>query len=220
MNYRGILIVAAHHSETEAINHVLDLHNAECELLETGVGGISMAWSLHKRLASDSLPKLVINAGIAGSYVSSLKKGDMVLVASDCFADLGIDDNGSFKSIFTAGLANPDLYPFTGGRIYCNNRWFENMKRAFPVVDAATVNMASGSEDVISRIRATWDPSIETMEGAYFAYVCAMAKVPYFCVRSISNVVEPRQKMNWDIAVALKNLEEKFNTVLKIIQAQ
>jgi len=142
----------------------------------------------------------------------------VVLAASDCFADMGIDDNGSFKTLFSVGHADPDRFPFRNGRIYCNNEWLEKLKGTFQLVDAATVNMASGSDQIITRIKSEWNPAIETMEGAYFAYVCSMAGVPYLCLRAISNAVEPRNVKNWDIPAALSGLSKAIKVVLEMIK--
>ena len=144
MESNKILIVTAHESEAGALRKIADDGNGGTEILVTGVGGISMAWALQKRLAAGPSPYLAINAGIAGSYVSTLRIGDVVLTGSDCFADLGIDDNGIFRPLFSAGLAGPDTFPFTGGRIYCSNRWLDKLSGLFPVVSAATVNMEIG----------------------------------------------------------------------------
>jgi futalosine hydrolase len=218
MDNAGILLVAAHDSEAKALESSLDYQRNEYEVLVTGVGGISMAWALQKRLTSGQPPKLAVNAGIAGSYKHSLNIGQVVLAASDCFADLGVDDNGKFSSLFSAGLADPNRLPFTDGKILCHNKWFDRLVTIIPAVEAATVNMASGSEEVIERIRSTWNPAIETMEGAYFAYICSMAQIPYVCLRSVSNIVEPRQKKSWNISSALKALEEIFPSVIKILE--
>jgi len=218
MESSKILIVTAHESEAGALRRIADDGNGGFEILVTGVGGISMAWALQKRLAAGPSPYLAINAGIAGSYVSTLRIGDVVLTGSDCFADLGIDDNGIFRPLFSAGLAGPDTFPFTGGRIYCSNRWFDKLSGLFPVVSAATVNMASGSAEPISRIRSVWNPDIETMEGAYFAYVCSMAGLPWLGLKAISNMTEPRNKARWDINKALDGLSEGLVKVIKNLE--
>jgi futalosine hydrolase len=220
MNKEGILITVAADVEAEAIRHLAGYDGQGTEILVTGVGGINMAWALQKRLTSGPVPKLVINAGIAGTYLTTLRKGDVVLASSDCFADLGVDDNGSFRTLFSVGLADPDRFPFKNGRIYCNNEWHEKLKDTFRQADAATVNMASGSEEAISRIKSVWDPAIETMEGAYFAYVCSMEGLPYLCLRGISNTVEPRNVKNWDISAALNGLSIAFRVMIDMIDKQ
>ncbi len=163
------------------------------------------------------LPLLVIGAGIAGSYREKMVPGTVVTTRSDCFADMGIDDNGRFTSLYSAGLADPDKPPFTGGRIISSGKWFDLAAGLLPPVAGATVNMTSGSEAVIKRIRDAWDPDIETMEGAWLAYTCVMAGIPWIAVRAISNMVEPRNRKKWDIPVALGNLEMKMTRLMELI---
>lgn len=212
-----LIIAVAHPSEREAVEKAVNRSGSWAEVIVTGVGGASMSWTLQKRFSSGSLPILVINAGIAGSYVSDLIPGDICIPGSDCFADMGVDDNGSFTSVFNASFADPDAWPFSGGRIQCSGKWFELIGKMFPVVRAATVNMSSGSQPVIDRIMKSWDPQVETMEGAWFAYTCAMSHIEWLAVRAVSNMVEPRNIKKWDIPLALRNLEEAMTDILKII---
>jgi len=167
--------------------------------------------------AGATLPSLVIGTGIAGSYVESLPPGSVVVAESDCFADMGIDDNGHFIPLFGAGLAEPDVPPFSGGRIRCSGRWFDLASGIMPAVKAATVNMTSGSPAVIERIRSVWNPEIETMEGAWLAYTCTLSGIPWLSVRAVSNRVEPRNPRNWNIPLALRNLQDKMTNLLELI---
>lgn len=207
-NSRDLLIAVAHPSEEAAVRQSMADSGFCCELMVTGVGGAAMTWALQKRFSSGPLPALVIGAGIAGSYVPFLTPGDVVITRSDCFADMGVDDNGDFRSLFTANLADPDSPPFSGGRIHCSGKWFDLLSARFRAVRGATVNMSSGSQAVIDRIRKAWDPDIETMEGAWLAYACAVSKVPWVSLRAVSNMVEPRSMNKWDIPLALRSLQE------------
>ncbi|MFN2335437.1 MAG: hypothetical protein ABR560_00550 [Bacteroidales bacterium] len=212
-----ILIAVAHPSEEESVRKSVSAARCSCELIVTGVGGAAMSWALQKRFSAGALPPMVIGAGIAGSYVTSLTPGDVVMTRSDCFADMGVDDNGDFHSLFGANLADPDSPPFSGGRIYCSEELSGILAGRFRAVTGATVNMSSGSQAVIDRIRKAWDPDIETMEGAWLAYACAVSKVPWISVRAVSNMVEPRNTGNWDIPLALRRLQESMALVLEII---
>jgi len=211
-----ILIAVAHPSEEEAVRNAVATTGFNCEMVVTGVGGAAMSWALQKRFSAGAMPKLVIGAGIAGSYVASIVPGDVVLAGSDCFADLGVDDNGDFRSLFGANLADPDRPPFSGGRIYCSGEPFATLAGRFRVVNGATVNMSSGSQPVIDRIRRAWNPDIETMEGAWLAYVCSLTGVPWVSLRAVSNMVEPRNLNKWDIPLALRRLQEAMTQVLEI----
>jgi futalosine hydrolase len=219
MDYNNgkILVAVAHPSEEEAVRQSLDLSRFRCEIIVTGVGGAAMTWALQKRFSSGPSPELVIGAGIAGSYVASITPGDVVLTRSECFADMGVDDNGDFRSLFRANLADPDTHPFIGGRIHCSGRWFDLLSAKFRTVTGATVNMSSGSQAVIDRIRKAWDPDIETMEGAWLAYACAVNRIPWLSLRAVSNMVEPRNTKKWDIPLALRSLQEAMAQIPDLI---
>lgn len=212
-----LLIAVAHPSEEVAVRRAAESACCPCEIIVTGVGGAAMSWALQKRFAAGGSPSLVIGAGIAGSYTDRLPPGTVVTTLSDCFADMGVDDNGRFTSLFGAGLADPDAPPFTGGHIKSSGRWFDLAAGIMPAVVGATVNMTSGSQPVIDHIRAVWNPDIETMEGAWLAYSCVMAGFPWIAVKAVSNIVEPRNVKNWDIPFALLNLEEKMTLLLDLV---
>jgi futalosine hydrolase len=56
------------------------------------------------------------------------------------------------------------------------------------------------------------------MEGATFFYICSREKIPFLAVRAISNKIELRNKNNWNIPLALKNLSDKIIDVLLTLQ--
>ena len=213
-----ILIVVAHPSEEEAVRHALVDSHTDCDIVVTGVGGPAMAWALQKRFSEGPSPSLVIGAGIAGSYRPSLATGSVVIVRSDCFADVGLDDNGTFFPLFRSGMSGTDGYPFTDGWILCSGKWFDLLATRYKAVSAATVNMTSGSQAVIDRIRAAWNPDIETMEGAWLAYLCSMSHIDWLSVRAVSNMVEPRNLKNWDIPLALQQLQQTMTDILNLIR--
>jgi futalosine hydrolase len=80
-------------------------------------------------------------------------------------------------------------------------------------VNAITVNTATGSDKTRDRLVKKFNPDIETMEGATFFYICRREKIPFIALRAISNIVENRNKSNWDLDLALLNLAEKLNEV-------
>ena len=55
------------------------------------------------------------------------------------------------------------------------------------------------------------------MEGAAFFYICSGEKIPFLALRSISNRVEPRNKNNWNIPLALDNLSEKLKEIILLL---
>ena len=81
-------------------------------------------------------------------------------------------------------------------------------------VNAITVNTATGSDATRDKLVRKFNPDIETMEGATFFYICRRENIPFLALRAISNIVEIRNKSNWNIKLALLNLAEKLNEVL------
>lgn len=192
----------------------------EITTLVTGVGSISTAWEMTKWFSSNRLPDVAVNGGIAGSFSDDLQIGEVVVPCSDCFADSGIEDGNSFYTLSEAGLTDPDAFPFTSGKILCNNKYFTLASRKFRTVDAITVNTATGSEASVEKLKERFMPEIETLEGATFFYICAMEKVPFLAVRAISNRVERRDRKKWNIPAALQNLSEKMDDLLKTLVLQ
>jgi futalosine hydrolase len=221
-----ILLVTATDSEADSLRRVRGiipypggyrLGDLDISVLVSGVGSFSTAWSLKEWLSINEKPDLAINAGIAGSYKNEIKTGDVVMPFSDCFADAGIEDGESFITLFEAGLAGADDFPFRNGVIHSDPRYLERLKEILKPVSAITVNTASGSETTINKLIKKFNPDIETMEGATFFYICARGKIPFLAIRAISNRVEPRNKKNWDITIALNNLSEKIYEVFKTL---
>lgn len=218
-----ISIIAATHEEAsivkdlecvESVSGRIFLSGMEIDILVTGVGTVATAWALTKMISSGLRPDLAINIGIAGTFRDDLPHGSVVMPVSDCFADAGIDTGKEFLTLSEAGLQDPDKFPFKKGKLIAENDFVSKVAGIIEPVNAVTVSTASGSEDVIRKIRAKYNPDIETMEGAAFFYVCEMEKIPFLALRSVSNRVEPRNRDNWNIPLALKNLSGELNNVL------
>jgi futalosine hydrolase len=223
---KRLLIVAATEAEAAPLKGIVETlpfmegyrsGNWELSFLVTGVGSVATSWSLSKWISDNRLPDLMINAGIAGSYRSEIPVGEVVVPVSDCFADAGIETGGEFKTLFEAGLEDPDDFPFINGRINADNKYINNALHNLRTVNAITVNTASGTTQTIDRLRKKYDPDIETMESATFFYICSRGKIPFLALRSISNMVEPRDRSKWDIPLALRSLSEKLKEVVLTI---
>jgi futalosine hydrolase len=53
------------------------------------------------------------------------------------------------------------------------------------------------------------------MEGAVVLYVCNWVGIPCIQIRSISNFVEPRDSAQWNIPLALEELNQSVKEVLQ-----
>ena len=172
---------------------------------------------MHVTRIPEQRPDLAVNIGIAGSYRDDIRKGEVVIPVSDCFADAGIEERTGFLTLDEAGLQKPDEFPFRAGRLVAEYPLVSAAPSGLRRVNALTVGTATGSQDTIERLSAKYNPDIETMEGAAFFFVCSMEKIPFIALRAISNMVEPRNRENWDIPLALQNLTERLREVLLLI---
>src|SRR5579871_1531765 len=83
--------------------------------LTTGVGSLPTTFSLLRQIDRDR-PDLIIQAGIAGSF-TPLPPGEVLAVRDERLADLGVWEDGLFKSLFDLQLADPNQQPFTSSRL-------------------------------------------------------------------------------------------------------
>jgi futalosine hydrolase len=216
MAEKKVLIVAATEREISGIKGFA-VEGVNARFIIAGVGSVPTVWSLMNSFAKDGAPDIMIQAGIAGSFKTRFDIGSVVIPLTDCFADMGVDDNSDFRTLFDEGLADPDLAPFREGMLSADSSLANLLSGDFPTVRAITVNTASGSYHRISVLREMFDPDIESMEGAALYYVCSRMNVPAISLRSISNMVEPRDRAGWNIGLALESLDAAIKTVLQKI---
>lgn len=217
---KRILIVAATEKEAGILLNAgggFEKEDHKIDTLVTGVGSMNTSWSLLKWFSVNEKPDLAINIGIAGSFKKDIATGDVVIAVSDCFADAGVESGRAFLTLAEAGLEDADGFPFRSGKIICDNGFVEVAAVKLRKAQAITVNTASGTEETITRLVNKFEPDIETMEGAAFAYICSRERVDYLALRSVSNFIVPRQEQKWDIPLALKALglvlEDFFITI-------
>ena len=203
-----ILLVAATEAEISPLLNTGfivgdNYHNRHrITILITGVGMVATAYAMGKQLAKATY-QLAINPGIAGSFKRSLALGDIVQVEQDAFAELGAEDGGQFIPIDTLGFGTAVQYPVKG-----------SPETGLPLAKAITVNKVHGHIPTIKKTVQQYNPDIESMEGAAFFYACAQNNVSCVQVRAISNVVEQRNRDNWNIPLAIKKLNEFAITYL------
>ena len=172
--------------------------------LITGVGMVATAFKLGKHLATEQYD-IVINLGIAGSFDRSIALGEVVEITEDTLSELGAEDDQGFLTIDAMGFGESRFYP-----TYTLPDTF-NLRKA----SAITVNTVHGNNDSIKKLTGRIQPQIESMEGAAFFYACKQAGVPCMQIRAVSNYVEKRNRDNWQIGLAIKNLNNFAAEFLK-----
>tara|TARA_B110001454_G_C12611270_1_gene388788 strand:+ start:110 stop:688 length:579 start_codon:yes stop_codon:yes gene_type:complete len=191
----NVLIVAATKSEITS-DKISDL-----PILITGVGMVNTAINLTKALNNNDYD-LVINMGVAGCFLDEIKIGEVVEVVEDCFSEIGFENGESFSEFSEFDIKMK--YKVEG-------------KTSLRKVKGLTVNTVHGNENSIHKMVERLHPDIESMEGAAVFKVCEEMKIPCIQLRSISNKVEKRNKENWNLDLAISNLNievEKIITTL------
>ena len=191
----NVLIVAATRSEITS-DKISDL-----PILITGVGMVNTAINLTKELSNNNYD-LVINMGVAGCFSDEIKIGEVVEVVEDCFSEIGFENGESFSEFSEFDIKMK--YKVEG-------------KTSLRKVKGLTVNTVHGNENSIYKTVERLHPDIESMEGAAVFKVCEEMKIPCIQLRSISNKVEKRNKENWNLDLAISNLNievEKIITTL------
>ncbi|MFF5383756.1 futalosine hydrolase [Pedobacter suwonensis] len=164
------------------------------DLLITGVGMVATAFALGRYLSSKY--SLVVNLGIAGSFNRDIALGTVLNITEDTFAELGAENEDEFLTIVDLGF----------GENHYTSTTTENI--SLPTVSGITVNCVTGSEKSIKNLINRLNPTTESMEGAAVFYACKQLNIKSLQIRSISNYVEPRNKDNWKIGLAIKNLND------------
>lgn len=199
-----LLIVAATEEEVRSLKSEvrsqtqdLRLKTLDYKFLTTGVGMVATAFALGQHLATNQYD-LAINLGIAGAFDRNIQLGQVLEITEDTFAELGAEDGDEFISI--------DQLGFGKGRFGPSAKLSDFSDACLKTATAVTVNTVNGNEFSIERITGRLNPQLESMEGAAFFYACNQMNVPCIQIRAVSNYVERRNRDNWKIGPAIKNL--------------
>ena len=176
----------------------------EIETCITRVGMVNTAFELG-RLNGRTF-EIAINAGVAGSF-GDYDAGEVLNVTDDCLSEFGAEDGMNFLSSDLLGLGEQ--------KIGFNNLVHNPVTDKLPMVTGITVNTVHGEEDSINRIIKLYKPDVETMEGAAFIHAANTYNWRGIQLRAISNKVERRNKNNWQMPLAIKNLNELLIKLIK-----
>lgn len=202
-----ILLIAATAKE---IGPYITAH-PNADVLITGVGVPATIYHLQKRIQQLDYD-IIIQAGIGGTFIDEITPGQTVLVKQDLFGDLGMEEKENFNTIFEAGFADANEFPF-------EKSWLVNPHTIFqastlPAVKAVTVNKVTDNALQKQQLINKFSPQVESMEGAALHYVCLQEKIPFLQIRSITNEVGERDKTKWKMKEAIINLNDELEKMI------
>ncbi len=182
-------------------------------VLITGASMMQTAFCLADCLNRDSYD-VAINVGIAGSFDDALPIGETVQIATETLGDLGAESPNGFIAITQMPFFDANKYPYTKGILSNPNLQLFNGLAALPQVNGLSVNATSGTTQSITERLHLFSPQVETMESAAFFYACLWHKIKFCSIRTISNRIEVRNTQNWNIGLAINNLNTQIAKLL------
>jgi futalosine hydrolase len=192
------------------------LANCVCTLAVTGIGTVNAAHALTCQLEREK-PDLVIQFGVGGAYVpTGLSIGAVVVATEEIYGDVGVMTPDGWKPADEIGV------PLISGEPPYFNRFPLD-----PTIVAAaarvcgartgpfvTVSQCTGVQALGDALHVRFGALCESMEGAAGAHICTLYNVPFLEARSVSNLVEDRNRSRWDIEGAANAAQE---AVIKIV---
>lgn len=181
----------------------------EFYLAHLGVAKVNTAAGLA--LAIERLkPATVLQFGIGGAYVGSFLSIGMIAAAEqEIHIDTGVATEQGWQGMAALG------FPLLGEDYYnlfpTDPALLERLVSSLGATPAifGTSETVTGSFDLAAELQARFDLSIESMEGAAAAQVCAAYGVAFGELRGISNIVGERDKVRgWDIPVAVRAVNQ------------
>jgi futalosine hydrolase len=196
-----VLIVTAVAAERDAVVAGL-AGRAGFDVVTAGVGPAAAAATTAWRLAAGGY-HLVVSAGVAGGMPSRSGVGDVVVATRSIAADLGADSPDGFLPISQLGFGDQVI-------------------EADPVLkhpDAVmgsvlTVSTVTGTEAGVEELaRRHPDAVAEAMEGFGVATAARLAGVRFAEIRTVSNLIGPRDRTAWRLTGALAALRDAVTAV-------
>lgn len=173
---------------------------------QSGIGMLAASFALTK-LAIEDKPDLIIQVGIAGTFDTTQPLGTVVVINEETIGDLGVEEDGKWKDLFDLKLEKSSYHPFEKRKL--PNQWLTKYNLlGLHEVSGITVNEISTNQERIQKLMKKYNPTIESMEGAALHYVARETNIPFIQIRAISNYIGERDKSNWQMKLAIDNLNQ------------
>lgn len=204
---KSILILTAVEKERQAVKEAIG-NNRRFATALCGFGPVEAAARTVKAIIEHK-PALVINAGIAGGFPGRAAIGDTVLGQESILADLGAASNAGFISVDELGF----------GRSSWKSDLAEKITN-FPAHrgQILTLSTATGTEARQQELADRYPAAFaEAMEGAGAAAAASLMKVDFLEIRTISNLIGPRDKGSWELETALQALSKSLIQLKEVL---
>ena len=215
----SVLISALKGKERFQVGH-RDAFRGEVEgraviLAVTGIGKINTAVGVTSLLERFN-PELLVNTGCAGAYRGSgLAVGDLAMATAEVMGDEGVLAPDGWHSLELIGIPAVER----NGGSYFNRfpmtRWA--VDKAVHVAETTNVSLQHGTFVTVSTASGTAERGeelyrrfggiCENMEGGAAAQAALLYGVDCMEIRGVSNIVEDRDPVRWDIPLAVEKVQ-------------
>jgi futalosine hydrolase len=191
------------------------------------VGGMGKVNAAHAAtlMILRTRPEAVIVFGIGGAYSSSgAAIGDVAVAREEIAGDEGVLTDEGFKDTQYIGIP---LLKTSASGIYNTYPASEPLlKRSLQVLAGAsgigtvhvgpfvTLSTCTGTIERARELEHRYHALCENMEGAAAAHVAMSHGVPWLEVRGISNIVEKRDLVKWDVPKAARAVQQAVTQIL------
>ncbi|MEV0644869.1 futalosine hydrolase [Phytomonospora sp. NPDC050363] len=191
-----LLIVTAVDAERDAVRAGLK-DNADISVQTIGLGPAQAAAATTLLLTKGNY-RGVVSAGIAGAFAGRAEIGDTVVATRAIAADLGAQSPRGWLPVVSLGFGGVSSIS-ADSSITAN---VDGHRGA--VLTLATV---TGTQETADELAGRYpDAHAEAMEGFGVATAAKLLGVPFAEIRTISNIVGPRDKDGWRLQDAFAAL--------------
>jgi adenosylhomocysteine nucleosidase len=160
--------------------------NTRCITAMSGVGKVNAA-RCTQLMIDKFLPSRIVNIGSAGALHPDIKIGDVIISTSCIQHDVDLTPFGLRKGFFgeTEGFIHADAELIE----LCKEAMHQSIGEAFDVFSGpiATGDQFNDSVEQKEELYQEFGAYCIEMEGAAIAQVCAMCRIPFVIIRSISD---------------------------------
>jgi futalosine hydrolase len=188
--------------------------NVEIDVVITGIGLTATTYSLTKQL-NIKRPDIIIQAGVGGCFDNAVPLGSVLAIRQEAIADQSVIELDKLKTMFDLKLVPQDQYPFNKGWLLNKSEILKKVR--LRKVKGVSTNEITTSKQKVKFYKETFDPIVESMEGAALHYVCLMEKISFLQIRSVSNYIGERNKKNWNMKESIINLNKELIRLLNTL---
>lgn len=194
--------------------------------LITGIGPVettlSLSCFLHEQLTEVDA---VLNFGIAGAYLYNgtelqAEMLDICLAEQEILGDLGICLQNRIERFTATGLQVKDSFVLDQDLLAAAGQALDDAGVAHKQGVFITVNCATGTLKRGQMLGRSFQGLCENMEGAAVARVCQQFRIPCLEVRCISNMVEDRNRENWQLQQACQRAGQAAAVIANYLQKE